>query len=723
MQLFSKNTPMTLAEGTKILFKGRRGTVYRQATWGCELVWDERIDADTGEISPPKVGRLETAEIVNAMAKRALEIIDLPMNFKSAPPENPAAIAPRPAELERATWRECYVTAAQKLIDGEGLKPTRADFVRKLKEITDLGFAEDGRRAREKSGSRRGGKKVEVRDPPRCGETIYGWWRTSRTTGAQGYFDRYRNSGNRNSYLTGEEEAFLADVISIRLTDERPSIQSVVDSVQSFFRLENKRRKSSGSDNELTIPGYGSVWSWIARMAPIDHAIRTRGMEVAHRDLHPVGQGLRVDRALQRVEIDEYTTDLMTILRLLELDPLLTPEEKLALGLTGAPVRLIMSAAIDVFTGAIVAMQIAPAASMNLTVRTIEMIYLDKSEIAQAAGAHYSWPMHGHPQTIAFDRAGVNMSDELYLRLGAAGITNLAVPAGKPFLKPWIEGFFRTIGKRFLPKFPARTFSDVVRKGENDPASRAALTLDEFLKWLVMWVVDVHHTTQPETVGRSAPMLAWERAVNEAPPFALADERRLRMAFGERLERTLTRKGVKVLGLNYQHADLGLASLGSSDQQVEVYWWHRNIGTVEVLLPNGTWVTAVCTNPEWHDKSYDDLAAYIAQRKIEAKIGQAARDKFNVASDLRTSELLALRRMMPMAPTKTEIDRLSQEFTRHLQDPNDEQEPADIFGDEIAPIDGDLTVGALGAAGLLQVSDAQLSPEADQPIDYGDFME
>lgn len=419
----------------------------------------------------------------------------------------------------------------------------------------------------------------------------------------------------------------------------------------------------------------------------------------------------------------EYTTDLMTILRLLNLDKLLTSEEKLALGLTGAPVRLIMSAVIDVFTGAIVAMQIAPAASMNLTVRTIEMIYLDKSEIAKAAGATYSWPMHAHPQEIAFDRAGVNISDELYLRLGAAGITNLAVPAGKPFLKPWIEGFFRTFAARFLPKFPARTFSDVVKKGENDPGKRASLTLDEFLKWLVMWVVDVHHTTQPETLGRSAPMLAWERAVAEAPPFALADERRLRMAFGERLERTLTRKGVKVLGLNYQFPKVGRTSLTSSEREVEVYWWHRNIGRVEVRLPDGQWVTAECTDPMWHDKSYDDLAAYIAQRKVEAQIGQAARDRFNTEADLRTSELLALRQMLPLAPTAAEIDRFSREFARYLRDPNAEQEPADIFDDEIAPIDADPAVGTSGPSVPPQVSGARPSAEPDQPTDYGDFME
>jgi putative transposase len=729
MRIFSPETPVTLAEGTRILLKGRHGTVYRTTIWGCELVWDESVNAETGEVLPPKAGRLEIAEIARAMGKRTLVITDLPAHLKFLPPKNPAATAPRPAELGRATWRERYVKAAQTLIDEGKLKPMRADFVRKWKAITDIGFADDARRARENSGSLRAGKEVTVRNPPSCGETIFAWWRATQNLGPEAHFDRYRNSGNRTSFLTAEEEAFIADVLAMRLTEERPSIQSVVDSVQSFFRVENEKRKASGSGVELTIPGYGSVWSIIARMAPIDHKIRTRGMEVAYRDLHPVGRGLRVDRALQRVEIDEYTTDLMTLLRLLELDGLLTLEEKVTLGLTGEPVRLIMSAAIDVYTGAIVAMQIAPAASMNLTVRTIEMIYLDKSEIAKAAGATYSWPMHGHPQSIAFDRAGVNMSDELYLRLGAAGITNLAVPAGKPFLKPWIEGLFRTFGARFLPKFPGRTFSDVVKKGENDPGGRASLTLDEFLKWLVMWVVDVHHTTQPETLGRAAPLLAWERAVAEAPPFALADERRLRMAFGERLERTLTRKGVKVLGLNYQLPEAARKSLTSSDRDVEVYWWHRNIGRVEVRLSDGRWVTAECTDPMWHDKSYDDLAAYVARRKLEARIGQDARDRFNTEADLRTSELLALRRMLPLAPTAAEIDHQSREFARYLYDPEIEREPADLFADEIDPIDADPGANGIGApADATEPSKPSGSQNPsitgpDQPNDYGDFME
>jgi len=131
----------------------------------------------------------------------------------------------------------------------------------------------------------------------------------------------------------------------------------------------------------------------------------------------------------------------------------------------------------------------------------------------------------------------------------------------------------------------------------------------------------------------------------------------------------------------------------------------------------------------WPDKSYDDLAAYIARRKVEAQIGQAARDKFNVEVDLRTSELLALRQMLPLAPTGTQIDRLAHEFAQYLHDPNAEQEPADLFADEIDPIDADPSASAMvSVADATETSKPRGSQNPsitgpDQPNDYGDFME
>lgn len=466
---------------------------------------------------------------------------------------------------------------------------------------------------------------------------------------------------------------------------------------------------------EWSIPGYDSVRSKIAKVAPIDHKIRTRGMDVAYRDLHTLGMGLIIDRVLQRVELDEYTIDLMVFLRLLKLDTLMTVGEKVAFGLTGTPQRLVLSAAIDVFSGAIVAMQIAVEGSMNLTVKTIEMIYFDKSAIAKAAGAEQPWPMHGHPQTLALDRAGVNMSDEIYLRLAAAGVTHLAVPSGKPFLKPWIKRFFATMGAKFLQQFSGRTFSNVVLNGENDPAIRATLPLDEFLQWLVRWVVDVHHTTKPATLGRAAPLFACERAIAEIPPLILNDESRLRKAFGEREERLVNRKGFMIKGLHYIAPEISEWFLNESERELEVWWWHKRIGRIEVVLPNGRHVTAHCKDERWADKSYDDLAVFVAQDNAENERGQDARDRYRVDADARTAELARMRGLLPLAPSVADSAARTKEFSRHTRYPGADPEPTqDLFDDTVTPFENPTPSPGEDDSNLRQIP--------DQP-DTGDIME
>jgi hypothetical protein len=685
MKLFPKGTQ--LAEGTRILLNGRVGELYRSSPLGCELVWEEWIDLETGEVVRPLSDKLSHDQIDRALSRGQLKILSLPDHLSIQPPEKAAAVAPRPAELARASWRECYVSAAQQMIDDGVLKPFRAEFVRNLVEIVRRGFEEDRRRSERSMKSKRAGQLLQLRMPPRCGESIFGWWKDSTTTGIGEVFDDYRNSGNRDSRFTEEELDLIRQVVDLRLTEERVSIASILDSVQARFRIHNQTARAADPNAmELNVPGYGAIWDFIAQFAPIDHKVRTRGMDVAYRDLHTLGQGLKIDRVLQRVELDEYTVDLMVLLRLMGLDTLLTLGEKVALGLTGKAQRIIISAAIDVFTGAIVAMQIAPASSMNLAVKTIEMIYTDKQPIAAASGAEFDWPMHGHPQTLALDRATINMSDEMYIRLAAAGITNLAVPAGKPFLKPWIERFFATMGAKFLQQFTGRTFGNVVLKGQNDAAKRATLTLDEFLGWLVRWIVDVHHTTKPATLGRAAPLFAWERAVSEIPPLILNDESRLRKAFGDRKMRLVSRKGVECNGLQYIAPELDEWFLNRGERELEVWWWHQKIGRVEVHMPDGTWVTAYCKDDQWADKSYDDLAAFVAAEKAGAVRGQGVRDRYRVDADARTAKLAGLRGMLPLAPSAKESAARTKEFTKYTNNPGLDAHPTQgLFDDEVTP--------------------------------------
>jgi transposase InsO family protein len=397
-----------------------------------------------------------------------------------------------------------------------------------------------------------------------------------------------------------------------------------------------------------------------------------------------------VTRVLERVELDEYTVDLMVFLRMIGLDVFLTREEASAFGLDGTPKRLILSAAIDVYSGAIVGLQIARSSSIEVTLRTIEMIYLDKQPLADAIGAEMPWPMYGQPQTLALDRANVNMSDTVYLRLSHAGITNLAVPAGKPFLKPWIERFFATVGALLLQRFTGRTFADVVRKGENDPAARATVSLDEFLEWLTRWIVDIYHTRKPATLGKKSPLQTWNEAVTLSPPLVRADQNMLRNAFGVTTTRNATRHGITVEDIRYQHEEIAKWFLNETERDLTVVWWDKKIGSIDVHLPDGRSVTAKCVDPKWSDKSYADVVQQRILDKEEKLFGQAARDRATVAIDAFTRNKAALRGLLPIIPTGDELAKRTRDFSRYMGTAERRPETyGDVFDNEVQPYSPD----------------------------------
>lgn len=98
--------------------------------------------------------------------------------------------------------------------------------------------------------------------------------------------------------------------------------------------------------------------------------------------------------------------------------------------------------------------------------------------------------------------------------------------------------------KRAIPRKSSNQFVGqiVVRKGENDPAARATVTLDEFLHWLTRRIVDVYHTRRPETLGKKSPFQTWNEAVALSPPLIRTDQTMLRSAFGITTTRKATRR-------------------------------------------------------------------------------------------------------------------------------------------------------------------------------------
>ncbi|MDO7556990.1 MAG: hypothetical protein MUR46_04170 [Loktanella sp.] len=136
------------------------------------------------------------------------------------------------------------------------------------------------------------------------------------------------------------------------MSDVSADIKNILTSVQAAMREENrKRQRHPELGGQLQVLGYDKLWDLIAQIAPVDHAIRTKGMDEAYKELHCLGLGLQVSRPLERCEMDVYAVDLMVFLNDIGILAHLTDAERLSLGLDGTPQRVLLSAVIDVFTG------------------------------------------------------------------------------------------------------------------------------------------------------------------------------------------------------------------------------------------------------------------------------------------------------------------------------------------------------------------------------------
>jgi putative transposase len=210
----------------------------------------------------------------------------------------------------------------------------------------------------------------------------------------------------------------------------------------------------------------------------------------------PVGAGLEVSRVLERVEIDEWEVDLITLLMLFGVWDILSDTEKDALGLKKGPgVRMSLSVAMDSYSRCILAMRLSRAPSIASALATLEMVLVDKGPWADAVGALTPWCMSGLPESVAADAGPPYRSAEFRAALADLGITSARPAAGEAGLRARIERFFGTISTSLMPRLSGRTFSNILQRGDYPSNELAALTVEELSNALVRWVVDIYHNS------------------------------------------------------------------------------------------------------------------------------------------------------------------------------------------------------------------------------------
>lgn len=465
--------------------------------------------------------------------------------------------------------------------------------------------AGDGPKPRSKS-------TVELPDAVSA-RTLRKWVAAYKKGGKKALLDNVDKQGNHNSYFSVDEMKLMAETINREyLNLQRKSIVAVVADVKAAFRVENQRRLEDG-EAPLRTPGREAVRQFIKRLNKFRVLVARLGQEQAMKRMRATNKGLEVLRPLERVEMDEWKIDLLTVLAKSGLLSMFSKDELDAMGLLDKMKRWWMCAAIDCRTNCFLGMSLTANPKTSSSIKCLRMVVSDKGQFADEMGALAPWSMFGTPETLYVDNGSAFKSALFTSACLDLGITKVQTHAGAPSMRGKVEGVFHTLGVTLLPRLSGRTFGDIVEKADHPSEKRACLGIEDLIYALVRWVVDVYHNEPQEALNGRTPLGQWEADLADGnyPLMPAPSQRRKRIAFGLPLERVLQKDGIRVLNVRYQSSELAMHYLENDAAPLNVRWFEEDIGVVEVQI-NGEWKPVAAVSDAFEGV---DAATWVATRR------------------------------------------------------------------------------------------------------------
>lgn len=437
-----------------------------------------------------------------------------------------------------------------------------------VKNLNPLGLAEPG-------------KSSDIAKPP-SPRTLRRWLKDEAIFGESGLIDNMSKRGNRNRLLCPETIGLMMRVIRANLTQERRKPRVIHDFVQIAFNEHNSERAAKGLA-PIQAPSLSTTTRAIKEIDPFSVMLMQHGLEETRKKFMPVGEGLKLTRPGERVEMDEHTIDLISLMHFAGMWDLFTEDELHALGLDNSKGRWVLTVAMCATTRCILGMVISRGAKATAAIQCLQMVISDKGQWSDAVQARGHWDMHLTPELIVTDNGTAFKSEAFRVACADLGISLEYTKAGMPQQRGRGERFFGTLSNAVPPLGSGRTFSDVVTKGDADPRERAALTFDDLAFALVRWIVDGYHNNFHSGLGET-PLQCWRRLTaiyGVTPP---PDNRRWRLVFGKEMVRNLSKAGLEILNVKYHSERLALWMNRKGEGKIDVRWHPRDIGAIEVRL-------------------------------------------------------------------------------------------------------------------------------------------
>lgn len=449
--------------------------------------------------------------------------------------------------------------------------------------------------------------------------TLKNWMQTMEENDFDPVFLRNQYRDERQEYFTADELIHLNAAIAAACSRTDPDLARIHADMVTAMEAENKTR---GAGDQLRIPCESTLRNRYADLPEMKRDLAHDGKEAAKRKWQPEHGGIDVVRAGERVEVDDHETDLHTVLAMIGVWKTMSKTERAKV----KRIRLWISAGIDVASRGLTALYVSARPPSNKSAMTVlEMSTRDKTDIARRLGCSTAWIQGGTIETIAVDSATYFANRSFRIAVNDMGTDLFLPPAGEAPWRGFIERWFRTLSHQMFNYFNGRTWGSSVEKGDYDSEAEADMIADQVAECLLRWAIDGYHNAPHSELNGSTPQNRWlelsrDYGVMPGPTGALRTH-----LFGTHIKRTISKKGIRSAGLQFQSKELQKIRRRVGKTPVIARINNHNLGSLSVWTEDG-WIEVPCVHQDLEGVSiWQWLAATEKLRLFNAENAKVSR--------------------------------------------------------------------------------------------------
>ena len=256
------------------------------------------------------------------------------------------------------------------------------------------------------------------------------------------------------------------------------------------------------------------------------------GPEEAEKCFRSVNQGPPKFRAGQRVEMDAWYVHLWNLVILTGLWKHLSKQMKEKLS-----VRMVLSMAIDCASRVYLGISLSATANAQSSLKTVRMVFTDKTPLAIAAGCATPWEYRCRPELFVFDGGSENANDLVTNALTDFKIKFEVPKGGAPSARGTVERGFHTIDQKLISRFSGRTFKNPAARKKYAAMARACVSVEELVLIIIRYLADDYHNTPHSGLGGMTPRAKWLELTKRYGVTPSPDVHEIRVVMGDEMNR------------------------------------------------------------------------------------------------------------------------------------------------------------------------------------------